>query len=275
MKYKAEELKQLQDMLKSILFEIDKICRKHNIKYFAVAGTLLGAVRHNDIIPWDDDIDIGMLREDYEKFVKVTKEELPEDLFVLDFESYKSVPIYYAKVCKKGTTFTEKEVARLKYPHCIFVDILVCDRYPVDQKKREKQMKKVRFQYELFKSKTLWSVSATSNKKKRIIGNILRPLLHIALFIVPKKAIYKKLIKVSTKYQDLGEHCYFGYKGKVAYPYEFLMPLSKLKFDTVTIPVPKDSKELLTRAFGDYMTPPPVEKRISHSPLKFSLTDEK
>ena len=81
--YEDLGLRDAQLIMKGILKDIAVICDKHHIKYFLDAGTLIGAVRHKGFIPWDDDIDIGMLREDYEKFLKVVEKELPSYLLLM------------------------------------------------------------------------------------------------------------------------------------------------------------------------------------------------
>ena len=96
--YSADEIRKLQNELLSILKEIDQICKRNNIKYFAVGGTLLGAVRHHGFIPWDDDIDIGMLRSDYNKFILIAKKELPNNYFVLNFDENNHFPASFTKV---------------------------------------------------------------------------------------------------------------------------------------------------------------------------------
>lgn len=84
-----------------ILKKIDEVCKKHNINYWLDSGTLLGAVRHQGFIPWDDDIDIGMLREDYEKFLKVAQKDLGDDYFLQTRSTDKNYPLVFAKVRKK------------------------------------------------------------------------------------------------------------------------------------------------------------------------------
>ena len=101
-----EQLKKLQSIQLDMLKEVKRICHKHNIKYSLIGGTLLGAIRHQGYIPWDDDADIGMLREDYEKFRAICEKELNQEKFY--FQDDRNTPGYrwgYGKIRRKGTLF--------------------------------------------------------------------------------------------------------------------------------------------------------------------------
>lgn len=101
----AEELKELQKVLLDILKEVKRVCDENNIDYFIIAGTALGAVRHKGFIPWDDDIDIGMTRDNYEKFIKIANTKLSEEFFLQTMETEEETPFYFAKVRKNKTKF--------------------------------------------------------------------------------------------------------------------------------------------------------------------------
>jgi len=266
--YSTEELKNLQLTLLEILKEIDSICHKHNIKYAALAGTLLGAHRHNDFIPWDDDVDIGMLREDYDRFIEVAKTELDNRYFVLNFDVNNQVPFSFTKICKRETLFVESEVKNLKYPHCVFVDIMPLDKCPDDDRLAKKHFKKMEFYHQLFKSKMLWKVSKTVNGSRANIGNIVRPLLHILLFFVPKKCIYSKLMRIMKKYNadQSSNHIYYWLGYKSYWHLKDYQNLKTLKFNDLDLYVPSNHEKLLEKEYGDFMSLPPVEKRQSHSP---------
>lgn len=94
------KMTKLQKIELEILKKIDEVCKKHNIKYWIDSGTLLGAVRHKGFIPWDDDIDIAMLREDYEKFLKVAQKDFGNEYFLQTKNTDKKYPLFYAKVRK-------------------------------------------------------------------------------------------------------------------------------------------------------------------------------
>ena len=271
--YSKEELKGVQEHLVDILIKIDSICEKHNINYFAIGGTLLGAIRHKGFIPWDDDIDIGMMRKDYDHFLKIASEELSENYFVLNYETNKNVPFSFTKVCKKDTLFVEYEVRKLNYPHTLFVDIIPFDKCPSDDNKQKKYLKRMLFWHQLFKSKTLWRVSKLANEKRSSIGKIARPILHILLLPISKKYIYKKMIKNMTKYNQDSECekvCCWGGKKTMELITSYL-PTRKMKFEQIQINTPNNSDLILKTQYGDYMQLPPENKRHSHMPYELKL----
>ena len=113
-----------------MLLEIDEVCGKLGIDYFIIGGTLLGAVRHKGFIPWDDDIDIGMMRSDYEIFVQKAQELLPAGSFLQTRFTDTELPCCFAKVRKDDTTFIETSMKDLHIHHGIYVDVFPFDYYP-------------------------------------------------------------------------------------------------------------------------------------------------
>lgn len=105
--YYGEELKKVQECELEILAEVIKVCNENSIEYFVIGGTALGAVRHSGFIPWDDDIDIGMTRDDYERFLKIAPSKLKSDLFLQYYVTEPNSPTYFAKVRKNNTQFVE------------------------------------------------------------------------------------------------------------------------------------------------------------------------
>ena len=118
------ELKRIElEMLKTFI----KICKKHNFMYFLVGGTCLGSVRHGGFIPWDDDIDVGMPRSDYNKFIKIASEELPGNMFLQTFFTDEQYPCAFAKIRNNDTTFIEKGLRKSNINHGIYIDIFPLD----------------------------------------------------------------------------------------------------------------------------------------------------
>ena len=125
-----EQLRKLRSIQMEMLLEVKRICEKHGIKYSLIGGSLLGAVRHQGYIPWDDDADIGMLRKDYEKFRKVCKKELdPERFYFQDDRNTEGYRWGYGKLRKKNTLFLREHQEYLDFGQEIFIDIFSTQCY--------------------------------------------------------------------------------------------------------------------------------------------------
>ncbi|MCF0124913.1 MAG: LicD family protein, partial [Clostridia bacterium] len=181
MKYKDYDLKNVKKIEIEIVKEIIRICNKNSIKYFAVGGTALGAVRHNGFIPWDDDIDLGMMREDYEKFLKIAPTELNDNYELVHFSLYNDYPVYFAKVKKKNTLFIERGMSKLNIPKGIFVDIMPYDFCPSKKKEQIKYVKKTIFLNNLFIAKSVTTSTFEANKTKQTFKTIIRKIIHFFL----------------------------------------------------------------------------------------------
>ena len=138
-KYTAEELDLLHAELYDILGETLRVCQKHDIPYFVIGGTAIGALYDQGILPWDDDIDIGMTRENYNKFLKVAPGELGPSYFLSWIETDPHTPYYYAKVKKNNTLFVEEMFKNIPMHPGIFVDIFPFDRIPDNKLLRQMQ----------------------------------------------------------------------------------------------------------------------------------------
>src|SRR5690606_39008251 len=128
-------IRQTQLIQLEILLEINKICIKHNIKYILFGGTLLGSVRHSGFIPWDDDIDLAMDRENYDKFLKVAREEIDDRYTFQHYETDRKTIFPFLKIRKKGTKLIETVTENLDMDHGIFVDIFPLDDYEINNNK--------------------------------------------------------------------------------------------------------------------------------------------
>lgn len=125
--YDSETLKRLQRAELDILMEFDRVCEKHGIFYFLYGGSLLGAIRHKGFIPWDDDIDIGMTRENYDKFVKVMPKELGNNYILATPLSHTGYCSAIIKLMRKGTKFVPGASTEMKCELGIHIDIFVWD----------------------------------------------------------------------------------------------------------------------------------------------------
>lgn len=267
MKYTDDQLHKLQDTELEILQEIIRVCNANNITYFTVGGTTLGAIRHNGFIPWDDDIDIGMMRDDYEKFLSVAKTELAEGFSLTYYYTDPNSPTYYAKVRKDGTEFVEPYTQNIKMHHGIFVDIMPYDFAPEDKNERKKYYRRIYFWNQLYIAKTVCIASMIETKNQKIIS-VARHILHFALAPVSKRYLYEKTDKALRRYNKTNTR-WVSSRGLKNFESEIddLLPTIDHEFSGILVKVPRNTDKLLRTQYGDYMKLPPLDKRYGHAPL--------
>lgn len=143
--YDAETLQELKKMELELLRDFQELCDRHGLEYFAGGGTAIGAVRHQGFIPWDDDIDVNLYRDDYEKFLKYAKEEYSDKYEIMNAETSALYPLMSTRWMKKGTKFKEECFKDLDLDLGVFLDIYCFDNVPDDDKKMRRQGKRVWF----------------------------------------------------------------------------------------------------------------------------------
>ena len=271
MKYSNEDLINVQKTELIILKEIIRICEKYNISYFTVGGTTLGAVRHNGFIPWDDDIDIGMMRDDYDRFISLAQVELREGFSFCHFSTEYNTPPYFAKVRKDGTLFVEAGTEKIKMNHGIFVDIMPYDKIPTKEVDRKKYRKKVKIWNQLYIAKSLKSADYSLTKYKKLY-TLIRTLLHFLLLPVPKVYLYKKLDKTLKMFNDTNSNMVSS-RGLKVFECEIsdLIPPKPHLFENMEVLLPHNSDKVLRTQYGDYMKLPPEDMRYSHAPVALKL----
>jgi len=259
-------LKKLQETEVEILDYLDEICKKNNLKYFIMYGTLLGAVRHKDFIPWDDDIDVGMLREDYDKLIKILEKE-QHDKFKIDCINVNKdyyLPFVKIKNCK--TVFQEKNSINYSGNKGIWIDIFPFDNYSSSSLKKL-DIIKGRFVYAMYAIMTKRTLNYKTSNKISILSK----------FISNKQCIY--FINKLTKNRNGNKYIIFysieGIKSTVVYDKDDIFPLKKIKFGKKEYYAPKNSDKILGQTYGsDFMKLPPLEKRITHNPIRIVFEDE-
>ena len=247
-------IKELQLNLLEILEEVIRICDKNDIKYILAEGTLLGAVRHKGFIPWDDDLDIIMPREDYEKFKKVVATELDENYFFQDYRSDLEYPSFFAKVRCNKTTFIEKGYRKLKkMNHGTFLDIFVADGYHPCFK-NTLRLKFVRF----CRSVLLYQKVCDVNK---ILQKIAR--------IFPRNFLFKLVEKTlkAMNAEKNNDRFFVGNNGFL--PIDTFENLKEQPFETLMATIPANYDKVLSNLYGDYMQLPPIEHRIPRHMTKW------
>ena len=270
--YSDEVLKAVQAVELNILKDFINICEKHSLEYFGIAGTGIGALRHQGFIPWDDDIDIGLPRKDYEKFLKYAKTELKDSYIVMNCEENENYPLMTTRLMKKGTVFREFALKDVKCELGIFLDIYPFDNLSDNKSKARRQMLEAWFFSKLLILRNLpFPVVSAKGWKRKIIHAICL-IIHnlLKLLGLSKKKIYQRCKKIGCRYNNIPtkriNYFYDTTPTMNVYYREEIYPLKKMKFEDLMLNFPKDMDRNLTNMYGDYMSLPPKEKRKNHYP---------
>lgn len=252
-----ELLRKVQLEQLNIAKEIDRICKKNNIKYFLDSGSMLGAVRHKGFIPWDDDLDIGMLREDYEKFNAIAPNELGDDYCWQTWNNDNQYAVPFGKVRKKGTIYLEKRSPVLK-ENGIFVDILPYDFAPEDPIAWKKLWRKHNEIYQSLLVKSHYKPWIINGKTK------LKTRIHFLYYKV--LSFFKTRRQFIDDYERITESvnlskCVYQQTGTKRYDIRWFDSVIYVDFEDTQLPILSCYHDWLSEAYGDYMTPPPESER--------------
>jgi lipopolysaccharide cholinephosphotransferase len=273
--------KKLQETEKEIYKDFQALCKKHNIPFFASGGTAIGAIRHQGFIPWDDDIDICLLREDYNKVIYYIRKELSDKYEVYDCKSKDGYVLVFSKICKKGTKIQEDTYADTNYTTGVFVDLFAYDRTSRNPKLRRKQIRDTWLWARLMVLSVYKHPRFPDNlngiKLKAAKGICI--LVHYGLKILHlnKNFFYKKYLKAALRYKDSKEELYtdFSYIApeKLLCTHKMIFPLKEVKFEDCTISILNNADKYLKSQFGDYLTLPPINQRKTHNPKYVDFGD--
>lgn len=280
--YKPEVLDKLHKVQLQILEDFIRVCEKYELTYFAVYGTAIGAVRHGGFIPWDDDIDVGMLRKDYDRFFEVFEKELGDKYNLLTPEIDGRYACTVTHIQRKGTKFVSEMSRDLKCEQCIFMDIFPFDYVAKGKKEQLRQGRKANFWGKmLFLSGTAYPLipyDGIKGKAAEIICKFVHYLLKWCG--VTPKWLYKNYVKTARQYNDSDKRSEyvtsFEYVGclKDKIKEAELFPMKKVPFEKLTLNIPANNHEFLTKVYGDYMQLPPIDKRVNHMPLVIDFGEE-
>lgn len=268
------DLHQIHRLEFQLALEVKKICDKYNIRYFLVAGTLLGAVRHKGFIPWDDDMDIGMLREDYDRFIAVAPDELAKDYFLQTLNTDKGYGFPYAKLRLNGTKFIEKNSADCKAHKGIFIDIFPYDAVPADPVLQKRHSRRIKAYFLMLLTKKGYRFWAAEN---RVQTAAKFRFLSCLLFMFPAGYFSRKLEQECRRYNSSHSDTVFLACGSYGYEKEqirraWIGNLTELEFEGHPFTCPAAWDDYLSFLYGDYMTPPPENKRYNqHSVVEIDL----
>lgn len=258
-KQALEEVRKLQMIELDILKEVDRVCKEHNIRYYLGEGTLLGAIRHAGFIPWDDDVDIVMPREDLNRFMKICDQSLSANY---KFQYYHNVKQYWVQSPKvrllDKTEFSQPALKKYTEDIGPYIDIFPLDYAPDSIEKLKKQDKYIKTYRRILFLKTKFSTP--KNRKQKFMKFYSR--------FMSVETIHKKIDKRAVKYQNGPRNyiCNFGSYydiEKEVFPIETFGEPVYVPFEGMEFPVPADYHYVLEKTYGDYMTPPPKNKQVA------------
>ncbi len=270
MKYNAEILRQLHEELYDVLREVVRVCDKAGIPYFIQGGTAIGAHFFEDIVPWDDDVDLGMTRENYERFLREAPALLSEGYVLQEFTTERDTPFYFAKVRKRGTRFVEREWVGMPIEEGIYIDIFPYDLVPDDESLRRKQRAKVGFWVNCFMAKSvwLWRWFGRANNGVVLPKSWLSCLaIRLATATHSKEQIYSRLKRELTRYNGTNAKYYNIVRmPKDMIAVEAINNPERRKLGAMEVWAPSDLETYLRSHYGDIQKWLPEEKRLNHAP---------
>ncbi len=275
--YAPEDLKKTQDVLLDILKDVIRVCDQNNITIFAEGGTAIGAVRHNGFIPWDDDIDLWVLREDYEKLKTILPQQLDPRFGADHWSDTKDFPAPNLCVYAKNSLSVPIEMKNCKYKYGISLGIYPYDNISDNPKETAAQLRKGWFLGKIHWLKVLPFPYIPHKGIKRFIIHTICGIGHIVLKLVPKKFIVDACEKTCLMYNDTPTNKMTIVMAQdpsvTVIERDKIFPPVVFDFAGVPINLPACYHELLTQVYGDYMQLPPEDQRKNHFPCELKFPD--
>ena len=260
-----ETVRKCQLLALYMLDEFERICKKHSLRYYVAAGSLLGAVRHGGMIPWDDDIDVTMPRPDYEAFLKIAQTELSDDMIL----PVKNFPYGFTRIMMKDTKINR--IIKQKGPHGVFLDVLPLDGATTDEAAAEKHGQEVSNLLKRMHMKALPVPRLQFDK-----ASAVNLAFHMYLKAIPESLMLHKYKKLTERYSTEDSDCWiclpgtYGYE-KERFPKEYWGEPVMMMYNGTMRPFMKEWEEYLTLHYGDYMRTPALLFRRTHGSLSIEL----
>ncbi len=278
--YTNKELIKIQKIEKEILKEFHEVCEKNNLDYFMCGGSAIGIVRHGGFIPWDDDIDVGMSRKDYDKFLEIAERDYSDKYTIINAETNKAFPLMNTRWGLNGTKYITEDLAKIEGEFGIFLDIFCFDNIPDDNRIMKIQTTKAWFFGKLMVLSGVPKPVLYIKGKKKYIFRAVFLLGHYFLKVLGLKPafFYKIIKKYMLQYKDIKTE-------RMAYMFDpqrytsivnkkDIYPIKENYFSGLKVKVPNRIEEYLERRYGDYMKMPPVDQRHNHPPYILDFGDK-
>ena len=270
MKYNSDILRRLHSELKDILAEVIRVCQEADIPYFVQGGTAIGLHFFEEIVPWDDDIDLGMTRDNYERFLREAPALLREGYTLQEFSTEPDTPFYFAKVRKSGTRFVESEWVGMPIAEGIYIDIFPYDLIPDDEALRRKQRAEVGFWVNCFMAKSvwLWRWFGKANNGVVLPKSMLScAAIRVVTSFLSKRQIYNNLHRALTQYNGTDA----TYYNIVRMPKDMIAVsaienLEERTFCGMKVLAPADLETYLRSHYGNIQKWLPEHLQLNHAP---------
>ena len=275
MKYPKEDLQRLHQELYRTLAEIIRVCEVLDIPYFIQGGTAIGALYNKGIVPWDDDIDVGMTRDNYERFLREAPAHLSSDYFLECFATEKNTPFYFAKVKRNNTLFVEAIWRNMDIHHGIFVDLFPFDRIPDNSLLERLHRFAVKFWVNCFMGKAIWlwkhcgKCEIDAPLPKSWIGCAA---IRMVVSVMSREAIYHKMNNVMGRYNG----CNTARVNIARMPKDQIARADientvEMEFGGMMVKAPRNIEEYLRHHYPNLRPVLPEEEQINHAPYKLSF----
>lgn len=275
--YDTETLKHLQQVELMILKDFVDTCEVNNIRYFGFGGTAIGALRHKGFIPWDDDIDVCLPAEDFNKLLDIYDKEWSEKYSIMNTERDINYPFPTTRIMLKGTQFCEEALAPLPLDLGIFLDVYCFDNVSDDEKEYQKQAFDAWFWSHM---RILVDVPRPVILADGIKGKLLKAAVTMGRGVC--KLLHLSTQKMYEREQEARNRFAHVKTKRIAYlhdtdrfvntyPVDEVFPVDKLDFDGIQVAFPNQNDKFLRMLYGDYMQMPPVEKRKNHYPARLDF----
>lgn len=245
-------LQEHQSALYYLLQEFDRVCKELNIKYFLFAGTLLGAVRHKGFIPWDDDLDVLMCREDYRRFLQEAPQVLNQEKFFLQKEYSEHFPMFFSKLRLNGTTCLEKYFPKDPLVHQgVYMDIFPCDNA---------YNSKVARYFQFVCSKVV--IAKGLDAEGYDTDSMVKKIVILCSRFLPGTFFHR--IVQGPRDAGMYVHCFLGGASKISrsvFRTECFSEYMRMPFENACFSVPVQYDEVLKVLYSDYWKIPPEEDR--------------
>lgn len=271
------KLTTMQSIELGILKELDRICRENDIKYFIIAGTMLGAIRHKGFVPWDDDIDLGLLREDYDRLMEIAEKELKAPFALHTYKNCPEHHYYFAhavdtryQVMRTGSSDQRIED--------VWVDIYPFDGLPANPVQRLFHCFVLLFDRFMYHMAFFDKINIARSDRPPLQKAMLTAASHVQRFIKPDKNTWRnrmdrRLRRYPAAACKMVINFISVYLMKEVYEKKLFDELVDYQFEDMRVPGPRNYDSYLSHMYGDYMTPISEDERVSH-PMEVLFEEE-